>query len=109
MINKFNLFLSSMLILGSCTIADSERKFIESELHGTLTKVQNEQRDVYTLYVKNHNSAKVFEYSLFIGNFVEENNIKEKDSISKEKNSHSIFFYRRKDGKYQDPVVLYYN
>lgn len=95
-------------ITSACTVADSEREFIKSELHGTLIKVQDEKRDVYTLFIKNDTSSKVLEYSLFIGNFVEENDIKENDSVSKGANSHSILFYKKKNGKYQEPIELYY-
>ena len=86
-----------------------EKEFIKTEIHGVLTNIRDQQRGHFRLTIKESPSNNMIQYSIYAGKFFKENDIKENDSISKEANSYSVFFYRRKDTAFEKPVELYYN
>lgn len=101
------LFTCLAFILTSC-LDFQARELINRELRGPLIKVEDVTDGFYDLYIKDARTKDTVHYTLSISIFVEENKIQKGDSLSKYAGSHSIFFHRKRNGKYLEPVELYY-
>ena len=108
---SFNQFLiGCSLAFGCLSCADfQERELIKRELSGPLIKLEDIQHGQSFLYIKDNKTHDTVRYALRVTKFLRENNIHEGDSIAKESESYVIWFYKKKEGKYQKAVRLYYN
>ena len=80
------------------------------QLNGILVEVKDIRHGTSTLTIKQHQTGELFEYDLQIGKFIRENNIRERDSISKEANSGIVIFYKAdEDGVYAKCCEVQYN
>jgi hypothetical protein len=110
-IGLFAIGVISMLtwaIVSGVDRSNQENDLIKREISGILVTVKDLQHGDYTIRIKQHNTGKEMEYYLQISRFIKENNIQVNDSISKEANSHTLNFYRKKDGIYEKYCDLYY-
>ncbi len=104
-----NLWLITLLLflIISCNVAESEEKFRKTELAGIIANLEYEGRDVYTISVRDFQTKDTLAFHLYISKFIEDNKIAVNDSVKKEV-GHEVYFYRRNDIGFSDPIKLYY-
>src|SRR5882762_3408584 len=104
---KVFIFLSCLISYASCMDFQA-RELIKRELSGPLVKLEKDTHGISVIYVRDNKTEDTVDYALSITKFIEENNILVGDSISKEAGSHTIWFYKKKDGQFQKSAELYY-
>ena len=107
----FGVFVLAMIVWGliSAFRRDSQAAdFVKREIHGVLIKIHNNSHGECTITIRQHGANEILEYYLFISKFVRENNIQVLDSISKSANGHTVYFFKKKQGKYYKCCDLYY-
>src|SRR5687767_8415090 len=92
--------LFSWIIFSAIDRAEQEDDLIKREISGILITVKDLQRGNYILRIKQHETGEELEYHLQISRFMKENNIQVNDSISKDANSHTLNFFKKKHGIY---------
>lgn len=105
------IFLAIFFALVINTNKTRQRTFdlMKRELNGILVEVEDLRRGSYRLKIKQHQTNKILEYTLHADNFVNENNIKVTDSISKTANNNTIIFYKKyENGVYNRCCELVY-
>lgn len=107
-IRIFFCLFCACIALNGCKIQFDERNFIQQEINGAIIEVEKSQRGISTITIVNNTSKDTLNYSLYISSFIKESNVKVLDSVSKEKNSHSISFYRKENGSYKKYADLKY-
>jgi hypothetical protein len=85
-----------------------EDDFFRSEINGVLLKVEDQTHGEFKLSIRESRDGKVTDYSLSMGKFILDNNIRANDSISKDARSHIVGFYRKENKKYKKISELYY-
>jgi hypothetical protein len=93
---------------GTLKFYQQEDKFIESEVHGVIVRIKDYERGRFGLTIGRSETKDTIEYSIYIGKFMKENRIKVRDSISKEANSHTVYFFMKRDSLFEKPIELYY-
>ncbi len=97
-------------LLGAVNCSDfQEREFIKRELSGPLIKLENIHRGQYYIYVADSKTRDTVRYALRITSFVEQHDIQVGDSLSKVAGGHTIWFYKKKNGKYEKAAQLHYD
>lgn len=104
---KFTFIL--LMVVGLTACSDfQEREYIKRELSGPLIKLQDIQHGQFYLYIADYKTKDTVRYALRISKFLRENNIQKGDSISKEAESHTTWFYKKEKGSYVRHASLYY-
>jgi hypothetical protein len=116
-VNKYIVFGLALIGAISFTIwviiptIDAQKReddLIKREISGVLIKVKDLNRGSYSILIKENKTGTELEYDLHMSRFIKENNIQVNDSISKEGGSHTLNFFKKKNGIYEKCCDLYY-
>jgi hypothetical protein len=88
------VFTVTSLIINTNQAMKKTTAFMKRELSGVLVAVKDVHRGTSALTIKEHRTGELFEYDLEVSKFLRENDIGERDSISKDANSGKIIFYK---------------
>ncbi len=88
------VFTVTSLIINTNQAMEKTANFMKRELSGVLVAVTDVHRGSSALTIKQHATGELLEYTLEISKFLHENDIRERDSISKNANSGTIIFYK---------------
>src|SRR5690242_20643722 len=81
------VFTVTSLIISTNQAMEKTTAFMKRELSGVLVVVKDVHHGTSALTIKEYRTGELFEYDLEVGKFLRENDIGERDSISKDANS----------------------
>jgi len=99
-------FLLLAFLISQCQDL-TDQEFRKRKLSGRILELTDIRRGHFEIRIKDMTGDTLL-YTLRRYSFIKENNIFIGDSIAKEANNRSVFFYKKVNGKYQKHTDLFY-
>lgn len=108
LLSILGILLVSWIVISLYNDKKQSDDLIEREINGILINSKDITHGKYALIIKQHGTGEEIKYYLHISKFFQDNNIQVGDSISKNANSHTINFFKKRNGTFNKCCELYW-